>query len=89
MAETKDSREKAQKTQKVFCLCSAIVESHSFWRRFGRGMRGRGIGRRPHLGIIPLPLIPLPVPGLPKKKKAGQKMESIKFLFLYFPPPSF
>jgi hypothetical protein len=47
------------------------------------------MGRRPHLEIIPLPFIPLPVPGLSKKKKAGQKMEAIKSLFLYFCPGLF
>jgi hypothetical protein len=47
------------------------------------------MGKRQHLEIIPLPLIPLPVPGLPKNKKAVRKMESEKLAAFIFLPPFF
>ena len=40
-------------------LCIAIVKSHSFWRRFVRGMIVKGMGKRPCLAFIPLTIIPL------------------------------
>jgi len=38
-----------------------IFTSSHAEKESGRGMLGRGIGRR-HLRIIPLPIIPLPIP---------------------------
>src|ERR1039457_4358709 len=58
---TKDRKDHKRKDS----LCSEICQNHSFWRRFGRGMLGRGMGKRPCLEIIPLPIIPLPPPAFP------------------------
>ncbi len=46
-------------------FCSAMCQTHSFWERFGRGMLGKGMGKRRCLEVIPLPNIPLPPPAFP------------------------
>ena len=43
-----------------------------------------GMGKRQALEFVPLP-----VPGLHKKKTTGKKMEAKKFLVLIFLPPFF
>jgi hypothetical protein len=60
-----NSREKAQRSHNHNTFCAAIRQHHPFPRRFGKGMRGRGIISTCCLFPIPLPLIPLPNIPLP------------------------
>jgi hypothetical protein len=46
------------------CPCTAIGQCHSFAQRFGRGINGRGMGRKT-FGFIPLPAVPQPIISLP------------------------
>ena|ERR1700733_5135028 len=52
-------------------------------------MVDRGMGQRRHLAIIPLPLIPLPVPGRPKKMTAGKNGGNEISVFYIFAPHLF
>jgi hypothetical protein len=72
-----------------FFLGSTIIESHSFWRKFGKGMIGKGIRKR--LGHDDSPAVhSLATSGFaPEPDKRQKDGRQKNFLFLYFCPHLF
>jgi hypothetical protein len=68
---------KGAKGAKIKAFCSAIVQSHSFSRRFVRGIIVKGIGRRRRNTI------PLISPLLTESKKAKKWRQKISCFYIF------